>query len=78
MIIDLGLNSKHEIAKKIRGYVGFKIFRIEPWIKKKWFWNSGFWNPAYDIRSMNDVATYERYLDKQYYSGTGQRTIAVF
>ena len=70
MIIDMGLYSKIEIAKKIRGYVASQLFRLMPWLNKsKWeggyFWNSGLWNPAYDIRSVNDIDFYDRYLDKQ-------------
>ena len=45
---------------------------MEPWIKKRWFWGSGFWNPAYDIRSMSDMGLYSRYLDKQQYSHDGR------
>ncbi len=72
MIIDMGLYSKHELAKKLKGYTASKLFKLEPWIKKKWFWGSGLWNPAYDCRSMSDEKFYLRYLDKQLYSGKGQ------
>ena len=83
MIIDMGLYSKPQIAKKIKGYVARNLFRLMPWLKAhKWeggyFWDSGFWNPAYDIRSVNDMAFYERYLDKQKYSCKGQKTLAAF
>jgi len=75
MIIDMGLYSKSELAKKLKGYVAYKLFKIEPWIKRRWFWNSGLWNPAYDCRSMSDIGFYYRYLDKQMYSGTGQKML---
>ncbi len=78
MIVDLGLNSKPELAKKLKGYVAKKLFTFEPWIKKRWFWDSGLWNPAYDIRSMSDIDFYSRYLDKQRYSSTGQKMLNVF
>jgi putative transposase len=78
MILDLGLNSKCELAKKLKGFVAKKLFSLEPWIKKRWFWGSGLWNPAYDIRSMNDIGFYFRYLDKQKYSPTGQKTLNMY
>lgn len=83
MILDMGIYSKPEIAKKLRGYVGKKIFEFMPWLKDdRWdggyFWDSGFWNPAYDIRSINDMDFYNRYLDKQKYSGTGQKMLTAF
>ena len=80
MILDMGLYSKPEIAKKVKGYVAKCVFRFMPWLKNKswdggFFWKSGFWNPAYDIRSINDMDFYCRYLDKQKYSGTGQKML---
>lgn len=83
MILDLGLYSKIELAKKVRGYVAKGLFRLMPWLKRnKWeggyFWKSGLWNPAYDIRNVNDLGFYMRYLDKQKYSGTGQTTLSSY
>lgn len=63
MIVDLGLHSKIELAKKIKGYVGKHLLRLLPWLKKWRFWDSGLWNPAYDIRNVNDMGIYMRYLD---------------
>jgi REP element-mobilizing transposase RayT len=78
MILDLGLFSKPELAKKLRGYVGRKLFMFLPWLKKQKFWGSGFWNPAYDIRSINDMDFYKRYLDKQKYASVGQKMLSAF
>jgi len=78
MILDLGLYSKPEIAKKLKGYVGRHLLRLLPWLKKTKFWGSGLWNPAYDIRSMHDVEFYSRYLDKQKYSCAGQKMLSVY
>ena len=83
MIIDMGLYSKPELAKKLKGFVAKKLFAFMPWLKSNqweggYFWNSGFWNPAYDIRSINDMAFYERYLDKQKYSTTQQKTLLAY
>ena len=83
MILDLGLYSKHELAKRLKGYVAKYLFKFMPWLKNnKWdggyFWNSGFWNPAYDIRSINDMEVYRRYLDKQKYAGKGQKVLSAY
>jgi putative transposase len=78
MIVDLGLYSKIELAKKLKGFVGKKLFELMPWLKKSKFWGSGFWNPAYDIRSINDMNIYDRYLDKQKYSSTNQTMLSVY
>ena len=77
-INDLGLHSKQELAKKLRGYVGYHLLRLMPGLKKKYFWGSGLWNPAYDIRSISDMNFYRRYLDKQKYAGTGQKMLTTF
>ena len=83
IILDMGLYNKVEIAKKLKGYVAKGIFKFMPWLKNdKWdggyFWNSGFWNPAYDIRSINDMEVYTRYLDKQKYSAKGQKMLTAY
>lgn len=78
MIVDMGLHSKPELAKKIKGYTARHFFLQMPHMKKKYFWGSGLWNPAYDIRSMHDVGFYERYLDKQKYAPIGQTQLSIY
>ena len=83
MIIELGLYSKPQIAKKIRGYVASHLFLMMPWLKAhKWegglFWDSGLWNPAYDIRNITDLDFYMRYLDRQKYSSTRQTILSSY
>ena len=78
MIVDLGLHSKIELAKKIKGYVGKHLLRLLPWLKKWRFWDSGLWNPAYDIRNVNDMGIYMRYLDRQKYSSTNQTQLTAY
>jgi len=78
MILDMGIYSKPEIAKMLKGYVAKQLFLIMPWLKQKYFWGSGLWNPAYDIRNVNDMQFYLRYLSKQKYSGTGQKMLTAF
>ena len=82
-ILDMGIYSKPEIAKKLRGFVAKEMFRLMPWLKaNKWeggyFWDSGFWNPAYDIRNISDMDFYIRYLDRQKYSSTRQTTLSSY
>jgi REP element-mobilizing transposase RayT len=83
MLIDMGLYGKPELAKKLKGFVAKNVFKIMPWLKNdKWdggyFWASGLWNPAYDIRNANDIEFYRRYLDRQKYSATGQTLLAAY
>ena len=60
------------------GWFRGALFSFIPWLKPKYFWGSGLWNPAYDIRGISDMAIYERYLDKQKYSSKGQKTLLSF
>jgi len=78
MILDLGLYSKIELAKKIKGFVAKQLFKLMPWLKRQRFWGSGLWNPAYDIRSINNMDFYNRYLDKQKYSSTHQTMLSSY
>ena len=78
MLIDMGLYSKVELAKNLKGFVAKKLFTLMPWLKKAKFWGSGLWNPAYDIRNVSDMQFYLRYLGKQKYSGTGQKMLQVY
>ena len=74
----MGWYSKIESAKKIKGYVGRKLLDMLPVLKKSKFWGSGLWNPAYDIRNINDMRFYERYLDKQKYASAGQTMLSAY
>ena len=67
--VDTRIRSKPEAAKIFRGIIGKKIFEKFPEMKKKYFWDSGFWNPAYlmdNIGSDKDVI--EQYIANQRYS----------
>ena len=77
-ILEMGLYSKIELDKKLKGFTGKALLRLLPWLKKTKFWGSGLWNPAYDIRSINDMDFYNRYLDKQKYSSTKQKMLSSF
>ena len=78
MLLEMGIYSKPEMAKKLKGFVGRKLLKQLPWLKKTKFWGSGLWNPAYDIRGVRDIEVYDRYLDKQKYSSTHQKMLSAF
>ena len=46
MIVDIGIKSIPEVAKYLKGRSGYKILKSFPWLKRRYFWNSGLWNPA--------------------------------
>ena len=70
-IIDIGNYSRPQVAKLIKGYVAKRFFKMFPYIKKKYFYGSGLWNPASWIDSVGkDMEFMESYVRKQrYYSG---------
>ena len=77
ILLDMGLYNKPQIAKLLRGYSARKMFRAFPWLKRRYFWKSGLWNPAYDIRS-HDVGVLSRYIDKQKYAHAGQQMLSTY
>jgi len=44
MAVDIGLLSITEVAKKLKGILGYKILKAMPWLKNKYFWGSGLWS----------------------------------
>ena len=70
-IIDIANYSRPQAAKLIKGYVAKRLFKMFPYIKKKYFYGSGLWNPASWIDSVGkDMEFMENYVRKQrYYSG---------
>jgi len=64
--IDGGPNyaPKH-IAKLLKGTSGRKLLKEFPYLKKKYFWGSGMWNPSYYFdsigsRTKKEIDTYIR------------------
>jgi len=52
MDLDLGLRSKPQLAKLLKGYTATKFFKLFPELKKPraeggLFWGGGLWSPAY-------------------------------
>jgi len=77
MDVDLGLRSKPQIAKLLRGYVGRKFFQLFPELKLPreqggLFWGSGLWSPAYYGGSSN-AGTLE-YIKRQKYGSANLKS----
>ena|SRR3989338_9787219 len=69
--LDMGIYSKPEIAKMLKGFTAPKIFKKFPWLRSRLFRSHGFWNPATDGRT-GDMEFYNKYLDRQKYSEMSQ------
>ena len=73
---DIGLYSRPQVSKLLKGYVGKKFFEYFPELKSpKWegglFWNSGLWNPSYYIGSQKNLENTINYIRKQKYGDLG-------
>lgn len=67
--MNIKLKSKPEAAKIFKGIIGKKVFENFPEIKKKFFWSSGFWNPAYLMDNIgSDGESVREYIRNQKYS----------
>lgn len=73
----MGIYSKPQIAKMLKGYTTPKIFKEFWWLKSRLFRSGGFWSPATDGRS-GDMNFYDRYLDKQKYGLINQVKLTAF
>ena len=78
MKIDIANYSRPEVAKRLKGYVAKKFFKKFPWIKQKYFWNSGLWNPSYYMGSPKNLENLDGYLRKQKYFDPNQRRLDSF
>ena len=67
VMADIGLYSRSQIAKLIRGYTAKKFFEHFPECKKKYFWDSGLWNSSYYIGSPKNLKNTINYIRKQKY-----------
>ena len=77
ILLEMGIKSKPDIAKLLKGFSGRKLLVIFPWLKKKYFWNSGLWSSAYDVRA-HDKRSLSRYIDKQKYAHAGQQCLPAY
>jgi len=77
--IDLCMHSRPSTAKCLKGYVARKLFQKFPWLKKKYFWGSGLWNPSYYLNTAQNVENLLKYIGKQKYGdGNNQRSLLDF
>ncbi len=72
MILDIGLKSRPQIAKELKGFVGRKFFMLFPELKKPkneggLFWDSGLWNPASYSSQPHNLKHSIDYVKKQKY-----------
>jgi len=66
MDIDLGIKSVPEVAKLLKGTSGRKLLEEFPWLKKKYFWGSGLWNPGTFFDSVGrDKEQIDKYIANQ-------------
>jgi len=68
--IDLGLRSKPQIAKLLKGYTGSKILKAFPEMERRKFYGGGFWNPSYYMDSSRGLENITNYVNKQKYGLT--------
>jgi len=63
-VLDIGITPIAEIVKKLKGFSAKRLFQEYPWLKKKYFWNSGLWNPSYYFdslgRNLEEIKSYVR------------------
>ena len=70
--VDGGPNyAPKDIAKLLKGISGRKLLKEFPYLKKKYFWGSGLWNPSYYFDSIGDKTKEE--IDK-YIRSQGNKT----
>jgi len=66
--VDIRLRSKPEVAKIFKGIIAKKLFEKFPEVKKKYFWGSGLWNPAYMLDNIgSDEERVDNYISNQKY-----------
>ena len=66
--VDIRVRSKPEAAKIFRGIIGRLVLRKFPLVKEKYFYGSGFWNPAYFLDNIGrDREDIKQYIRKQQY-----------
>ena len=88
-LVDVGMYSRDEVAKLLKGYTAKNFFEFFPELKRPQkegglFWGSGLWNPAYYLGAPKNIEHTVRYIRHQKYgagsplSNRMQTTLAVF
>lgn len=73
-----------DLAKLFKGTTGRKLLQEFPYLKEKYFWGSGMWNPSYYFDSIGSKTKEEidRYIrnqgNKNYRLEKGQQTLDYF
>lgn len=72
MLVDIGLRTRPQIAKLLKGYTAKKFFQRFPKLKRRkneggLFWGSGMWNPSYYLESPKDMVRIVKYIRNQKY-----------
>jgi len=66
LILDIALYPVHKVVKKLKGYTAKHLLREYPFLKQKYFWGSGLWNPSYYFDSLGrDIEELTLYVRKQ-------------
>jgi putative transposase len=78
MKVDICNYSRPEVAKRLRGYVAKKLFQKFPWLKQKYFWGSGLWNPSYYIGSPKNLENLDNYIKKQKWYDPSQTVLSAY
>ncbi|MFH1064227.1 MAG: transposase [Candidatus Woesearchaeota archaeon] len=78
MVLDLGIKSKPQIAKELKGFVARKFFKLFPELKLSKhlggkFWNSGLWSPATYGNSPTNLVFTVNYVKTQKYGSARDR-----
>jgi len=76
LTVDAGPNhSPASMAKALKGNSGHRLLREFPHLKRRYFWGSGLWSPAYYFDSMGDRTSTEidEYVRNQ---GKPRRTVS--
>ena len=71
-MIGMGIMSKPEITKKIKGFIARKFFKLFPELKRPkaeggLFWDSGLWSPASYGATPENVTLTQNYILSQKY-----------
>jgi len=55
-VLDIGIVPIDKIVKQLKGRSAKKLLQTFPWLKEKYFWGSGVWNPSYYFDSLGKDA----------------------
>ncbi len=65
-IPDLGKHSEPELRKLFKGITGKKLLERFPFVKRKYFWDSGLWGRQYYCYAIgSDMNVLAKYVQKQ-------------